>query len=62
MPRELLNVKQQSKKLKKEGNGQMSIRGMLENQAKLQETFLKGEVLQKVAELIVIDDQVSPSE
>jgi len=35
---------------------------MLENQAKLQETFSKDEVLQKVAELIVIDDQVSPSE
>ena len=39
----------------------MSIRGMLENQENLQETFLKDEVLRKVAELIVIDDQVSPS-
>ena len=62
IPQELLNAKQQLKKSKKEGNGQMSIQGMVENQAKLQETFSKDEVPQKVAELIVIDDQVSPSE
>ena len=35
---------------------------MLENQANLQEMFLKDEVLWKVAELIIINDQVSPSE
>ena len=40
----------------------MSIQGMLENQVNLQETFSKDKVLRKVAELIIIDDQVSPSE
>ena len=59
MPRQLVNAKQGLKK-SKEGQGQMSLRGMLENQAKLQE-FSKDEVLRKVAELIVIDDQVSCS-
>ena len=59
MPRQLVNAKQGLKK-SKEGQGQMSLRGMLENQAKLQE-FSKNEVLQKVAKLIVIDDQVSRS-